>query len=300
MKQTLVNALFGAVLLLVASTASAQGYGILVIGGENPALPQQPFDDIVEESAYLVEDFGNFVVTRAYELDRALPRTVRETTMRCDADVNCYVTALSNGPFDYVLVVSAFADPQGVRVDYGMIDVRVGVLAAVTSAFMPTPADFPFLVVPCHDALKVIPEWINRGPVRIAAEPPPPPPAPPVLPPPPPRYDERADRPDLGDLGRAGAGVAGGGGALVIGGLLMGFAADETRQSIQADPHSRAQLETLQRRGQTQQRTANALMIVGAAAAGTGVVLVVVDKQSDDAAFAVVPSLNGVRLRATF
>lgn len=290
----------GTVLVADAGDAAAQGYPILVTAGVNGGLDPTQFGDIVEESAYLTEDFGGFVVTRAYQLDRMLPRTTRDAVAGCADDVRCYTGTLANGPFDFALVVSAYPRATEVLVDYAMIDLRVGVLAARTQAFPPTPTDFAYLMVPCHDSLKVIPEWVSLGPVRVAPDPTPV--APPVSTPPPYSAPREPRERQLGQLGRIGAGAAGAGGALVLGGVLMGFAADETQQEIQSTPHPRAELETLQAKGRTQQRTANALFIVGGLAAATGVTLVIIDPDRGDsgARVGLRASGSGAVLRAEF
>lgn len=270
--------------LVVAAPTVAQDYRLLVTRGESFGIDEGAMDDITEESAYLSEDFGGFVVSRWYQL----PETQQIDLAGCGADSSCYVNQLFDSQFDYVLVVNAYDQTSEVAVRYLMIDTRVGILAAETSAYLPTVTDFAYLLAPCHDALKVTPNWIDPGPVVTLPDPgtPPPQTAPsPVVTPPPASSGggfQREPRYDLGQLGRIGAYTAGGGAALAVGGVLLGFGADETQQEIQAEPHTQERLDQLQRKGQSQQRMANAFLIVGGVAIVGGITLVVVDKLGRD------------------
>lgn len=268
-----------AALVLAAAPALAQQPGparqLLVTTGASYGVDASAFDDIAEESAWLAEDFGGFVVTRWYQLGDYVAPAVEQATLGCGSDVSCYVDNLFDSPFEYVLVVNAFDENGTIAVDYQMIDTRVGIQAAITEAYMPSPTEFAYLAAPCHDALKVTPEWIA---------PPPPPPvtvATPAPAPPPPIVEPPRER-NLGQIGRAGAYTAGLGGAAFVTGVLLGFGADETQQEIQAEPHPRRELESLQAKGQRQQRMANVLMVVGGVAAASGVAMVIVDRTRDD------------------
>lgn len=266
--KTLLSFATAALVGLLAAPASAQGFRLLVAPGEVSGVSTQEFEDLVEESAYLAEDFGGFEVVRWYQLGDYVSPTVESQVLGCGYDAGCHVDALFGSAFDYLLLVSAFDEGSSVVVDYQMIDTTVGVLATQTEAYLPTAQDYPYLLVPCHDALKVTPEWIPPRPQQ------PPPPAPIVTSP--------APEPRLGRVGRIGAYTAGAGSAVFLGGVLLGFGADETQQEIQAEPHPRSQLESLQSKGQRQQRMANAFMILGGTAIAGGVGLVVFDRVSED------------------
>lgn len=284
---------------LCASTVAAQDYTMLVAVGENSGLTPQEHEDIVEESAYLVEDFGGFAVTRWYQL----PSDV--VLDDCGANASCYVDRLFASEYDYVLVVSAYDTGTEIEVGYQTIDTQVGILAAEEMAVLPQATDFAYLMAPCHEALKVTPAWI--APIAVAPVPPTTTPVTttPVTTTPvtTPNYEfPELDEPRMGQLGRIGAGTAAGGGALFLGGVLMGFSADDTQQEIQSEPHTRTRLEELQRKGESQQTVANVLMIGGGVVLATGITLLIIDHlgQDDDASLSVGTSGTRLWMRATF
>ncbi len=286
-------------LALFAATAAtdvvAQDYELVVALGENYGLDPTAFEDIAEETAYIVQDFGGFAVTRWYQL----PPQTGTSIENCASNASCYVDRMFDSAYDYVLVVNAYNDGNEINVRYQTIDTRVGILATETEAFLPTVTDFPYLMAPCHDALKVTPDWIDPGPVVTIPEP-----VQAEIPTTPlPTYTfEEPERERMGQLGRIGAYTAGGGGALLVGGVLLGFGADETQQEIQAEPHSRERLSALQDKGRSQQTMANVFMIAGGAILATGVTLLIVDHLGgdDDASLAMGTSGSNLWLRAEF
>lgn len=277
-------------LLAVAPLTSAQGYDIMVLPGE--VWDVDSWEDIVEESAYLAEDFGGFRVNRWYQLQNFVDRGTEIQVSECARDYRCYVDSLFGVGLDYVMVVSLVREDEEVVVRYQTIDLALGALQAEEFAFLPSDDAFEYLLAPCHEALKVTPEWTTPVPIPSVVVAPPP-----VIAPPPEPVRQRSQ------LERIGTATAGGGAALFAGGILLGFAADETQQTIQSEPHPRSELESLQARGQRQQRTANALMIVGgtALAGGAGILIFErVTRDNDDVALSIETTLTSVRLHASF
>ena len=298
-----------ALLVLTPSVAQAQDttYRIAVLPGLIEDVSDQEWEDIVEESAYLVEDFGGFDVYRYYMLDTVLDDDTVDDVLDCEDDPYCYMDELeSEGNFDYVLVTNIYEDGDEIVVHYIMIDVLLAEIAEEQIAYMPTPTDFPYLMVPNHECLKVTPEWQDQGPIETEVE---------VdgeievdeddedevlveLPPTDENLDDddddRRDRNRNRDRDRdrdrepmefgMGHYVLAGGATAIVGGVFLGFAADATQQEIQARPHPRAELEDLQSQGRTRQTFANILYGLGGAAVVTGVVLMVLDDggESDD------------------
>lgn len=262
-----------------AGQASAQNYQLLVAGGANE-LDETQHSDIVEESAYIADDFGGYFVTRDYQLEGVVDSRVRRAIANCEDVAECYVNALFGSVFDYLLVVHTQYVGADVYVRYQTIDLKLGVQVALTEAYMPTPTEFPYLLAPCQAALKVTPNWIDRGPVVTA---------PPIIAPPPPvalspTRDQRPERfrEPMRPMTIGGAAASGVGAGLLLGGLALGFASDDTLQEIQAFPHSSDELADLQRKGRTQQRAANGTMIAGATAIVVGVVLLIVDAKASE------------------
>jgi hypothetical protein len=284
-------------LVLAAQSAQAQSYELLVVTGDNVGLSATEHEDIAEESAWLAQDFGGFNVTRWYQLDGLVPYQTATAVRACGSDVSCHVDQLFDSRFDYVLVVNTYIESAEIVVRYQMIDAQVGILAKESNAFLPTATEFAYLVVPCHDALKVTPAWVE--PVPVAARNPGTTAAPVYAPSR--TFSDEPERAPLGKLGRVGAFTAAGGAAFLVGGVLVGFGADETQQEIQSEPHPRNDLETLQSRGQRQLRAANSMMIIGGVALAGGVSLLIVDRLgSNDSDLALGTDGRSVWLRGNF
>ncbi len=271
-----VVAMAAALIALAAPDALAQRtYQILVAPAEIYDISDQEASDLVEESAYLVQDFGGFTVTRHYQLDEVVGTSARRAIEPCGSDVRCYVDALYGTSFEYALLVSIYWRAPDLVVRYQTVDLALGILVAETFAYLPGPVGFDYLVVPCHDALKVTPDWLEpepQPPVVVA----------PSQPTPMPVTRRPSRERSLGTMGRAGAYTAGAGAGLFAGGILLGFGADETQQEIQGEPHPRGELNSLQSKGRRQQRMANAFFALGGTALATGVTLVVVDRIQED------------------
>lgn len=258
--------------------ADAQAPRLVVSAGDLFDVAPQAGRDLVEESAWIAQDFGGFEVFRDYELATLVPATTAEQATRCGADASCLVDALFGRSIDYVLVVSTVLDGATLVVHYELVDVQVGIRVGDSYAFLTGPTDFASLVGPCEDAL-------DRAPDAFVA----PTPAPPVAPVQavspslsrPMVVEARATRGGPTALRRAGRISASIGGALLFGGVLAGFSADEVQQQIQAEPHPRDELERLQQRGESRQRLANVAFGVGGAALATGISLIIVDAVRD-------------------
>jgi hypothetical protein len=285
----------------IPRAADAQAPRLVVSAGDLFDVAPQAGRDLVEESAWIAQDFGGFEVFRDYELATLVPAATADQATRCGADASCLVDALFGRSIDYVLVVSTVLDGATLVVHYELVDVQVGIRVGDTYAFLDGPADFASLVGPCEDAL-------DRAPDAFVA-PTPAPTAPPVqvVSPSlsPPVVEARPTRSGPTALRRAGRVSASIGGALLFGGVLAGFSADEVQQQIQAEPHPRDELERLQQRGESRQRLANVAFGVGGAALATGISLIIVDAVRDgDAApqytLSIAPTGSGGRVALEF
>ena len=154
-----------------SSQILAQDYQIAVVPAMLDGVAQEEWENIVEESAYLVEDFGGFAVYRYYQLSERISERNAENVMRCEDDVDCYIDELfEEGAFQYVLAISVIDEGADISVRYQMIDIFEGFLAEDQQVSLPTVTDFPYLMVPCHEALKVTPEWTDSEPIGVAVE----------------------------------------------------------------------------------------------------------------------------------
>ena len=263
----------------------------MVVPGELYDVTETEWQDIVEESAYLSEDFGGYTVERWYELAQYIGPDAEARLEYCAQDARCYADELFDTGLDYVLVVHVIHEADEFIVSYQTIDLAISRQVADQAAYLPDALAFEFLVAPCHEALKVTPEWTAPpAPLVVVA-----PPLPPIVVVPPPER-RRAQ------LGRIGTVAAGSGAALLTGGVLLSFAADETQQTIQSEPHERQELESLQTRGRRQVRLGNTLMAIGGVALIGGGTLLVVDHlgRNDDASVSLSMTPSRVAIGARF
>lgn len=276
--------------LLAGAVAHAQDQPrLIVLPGAMWIDDAQARDDLVEESAWLVQDYGHFEVFRAAQLPDIVGSRTADDVAACGNVPSCYGDELDDGDFDYALVVSIEDTGADVFVQYQLVALNDGSLVSETIATLPTATSFAHLLVPCHDALRATglggaPEPI---PAIVEVEEERQPTPPPVVVPRGPAPVARATTaprpgPVRGPLGRTGRAVAFSGGGVVALGILMGFAADDTQQTLQSDLHTTSEIEDLQSTGRTQQTVANIALGLGSAAIITGVTLVLVDRNSDD------------------
>ena len=258
-----------------AGPAAAQGaprLRLLVAGAPASGLSAKQAADLVEESAYIADDFGLYTVSRTYQVEAVAGRALATTVERCSGKESCLVPALSGSLFDYVLLVQPTAVRDGVEVAYKLLDIRAGLTASNTLARLPGPVEFAYLLGACQEALKATPDYIapsiaptpllvQQQPARavmFAAEP-----------------AARATRPYTWLYGSA---------ALFFGsGTLLGFAADDVQQELQARPHTAARVTELQDDGEAKQTYANIAFGVGAAALATGIIFHVLDTEDGQA-----------------
>lgn len=292
-----------AVLGGATASASAQA-SLIVMPGANFGLDTQAVRDIAEESAFLAEDLGGFTVYRWYELEGALPARVYDGALACNGDTNCYADTLFGQRFDWLLVLTTEENAGTVYVQYQLLNLRTGAIAGEELVTMATSIDFAVLQTPCHAVLR---NARVEAPVAVAppTSTPEPSPAPGSATPPAGLAAQDAwDRPQWGSRGRAGIYTALGGGVAIFGGVLLGFAADDTQQEIQARPHPRAELEDLQATGELQQTLANVAISIGGIAIATGITLMVMDRRTETAPQGLrvqaVPTGRGVLFDASF
>jgi hypothetical protein len=256
-----------------AGPAAAQGaprLRLLVAGAPASGLSVKQAADLVEESAYIADDFGLYAVSRSYQVEAVAGRALAITVERCGGKEACLVPALSGSLFDYVLLVQPVAVREAVEVSYKLLDVRAGLTVSSTLARLPGPVEFAYLLGACQEALKATPDYI--APTMV--------PAPPLVqqPPPPARAvvfaaepEDQTPRPYAWLYGSA---------ALMFGsGTLLGFAADDVQQELQARPHTAARVTELQDDGEAKQNYANIAFGVGAAALASGVIFHVLESE---------------------
>jgi hypothetical protein len=258
-----------------ADPAAAQGapkMRLLVAGAPASGLSVKQAADLVEESAYIADDLALYTVSRTYQVEAVAGRELAGTVARCGGKEACLVPALSGSLFDYVLLVQPTAVREGVEVVYKLIDIRAGITASTTLARLPGPVEFAYLLGACQEALKATPDYI----------------APSIAPAPvfvqqqiqasvmfPADEEAQAARPYAWLYGSA---------ALLFGsGTLLGFAADDVQQELQARPHTSDRVKVLQDDGAAKQTYANIAFGIGAAALATGVIFHVLDTEDRQA-----------------
>jgi hypothetical protein len=266
----------------------AQGLSLAVVPGVANGVTEQEWADIVEESAFLVEDFGLYTVNRYYEMEATVGTDLAVSVLACGPDSQCVADMLYGSIYAFALHVNLERTEWDVRVTYRLVDVASGSVSGEATAVLVAPTDFPALQTPCWAALRgerLAAPAVATGPVA---------PQQPVGPvgqqpaswpadqnggtSPPDLSRPAPPRASVGPIGRAGRITAAAGAALAAGGVLLSFAADDTLQTIQSEPHPRGELESLQQQGRNQQRMGNVLMITGGVALATGITLVIVDR----------------------
>lgn len=263
-------------LLCCASSAAAQSatrLRLLVAGAPASGLSVKQAADLVEESAYIADDFGRYAVSRTYQVEAVAGRDLAGTVARCDGREACLVPALAGSLFDYLLLVQPTAVRDGVEVVYRFIDIRAGIAASTTLARLPGPVEFAYLLGACQEALKATPDAIASSiapaPMFLQQQPM----AAPVMFP--------ADA--MAQATPTYAWFYGSAALLFGSGTLLGFAADDVQQELQARPHTADRVTALQDDGETKQNYANAAFGVGAAALATGVIFQVLDSEKPHA-----------------
>ncbi len=269
--------------LIMPALASAQFPALAVVPGDVASAPSEQFwMDIVEESAFLAEDLGVYSVTRHYEMETMMDPQLAAVVLDCGPSAQCVADMLYGTPFAFALHVSVNPVPAGTAVTYRLVDVQMGTISGESTAIMATNADFGALQQPCFQALRgeIAPQPNLTAPPVVAAPTQPYPGATPAEQSGPEPYlpaPARADR-QTSSMTRAGRLTATAGGVLLATGLLVGYAADDTLQTIQSEPHERGELESLQTTGRNQQRLANVCFAVGGTALATGITLAIVDR----------------------
>lgn len=262
-------------LLIVAPYAAAQTAAVLPM--ENRGVAETDFADIVEESAFLVTDHGALQPIRHYELADWVGQAMATQVATCGSDPECLQPLYAAG-VDFVVGVSARMGASGVQVRYELFRLEDAVRVADEAATPSDARDFAALPAALNRALDR-----RGGPALGIAAPAPAPPvvapayAPPAYTPSPVAPVRRSDNP-RGPLAPVAIATGATGGALLLGGVLLGFAADDTQQEIQSMPHPADEVERLQKQGRSRQSAANALLISGGVLATTGIVLAIVDR----------------------
>jgi hypothetical protein len=271
--------------------AAAQALQLAVVPGTIEGVSDQEWNDILEESAFLVEDFGIYTVTRYYELEGAVGAPLANSVFACVGESQCVADMLYGSAFAFALHVSVQTSPMDVRVTYRLVDVLSGGVSGESTAVLANPTDFVALREPCFQALRG--ERIAPPPAGMPVAPvqpypvatPGPTPGPTPTPEPTPGRGPWIEEPPrrVSAMGLAGRWTTAGGAAILATGVLIGFAADDTLQTIQSVPHPRGELESLQAQGRSQQLIANVMMGLGGAAMATGITLIILDRPDDGA-----------------
>lgn len=281
--------MFASILCTLVWTASAwaQFPTLVVVPGDVASMTlEQEWMDIVEESAFVATDFGVYEVHRYYEMPDMIDPALADVVLDCRADSQCVADMLYGSPFAFALHVNVEPVPAGIAVTYRLVDIELGLISGQSTALMADPRDFQALQNPAFQALRgetvAQPDLSVPAPVATPATPFPPGQSgtagPATTEPRNERPSEPRDRQPVSSMARAGRLTAVGGGLLLAAGVLVGFAADNTLQTIQSEPHERGELESLQTTGKNQQRLANIMFAVGGTALAAGVTLSIVDR----------------------
>jgi hypothetical protein len=283
--KTLIRAFVAFVILFVPVAASAQFPALAVVPGDvGSAQSEQFWMDVVEESAFLAEDFGVYTVSRYYEMETMMDPQLASVVLDCGPSAQCVADMLYGTPYSFALHVSINPVPAGTAVTYRLVDVQMGTVSGEATAVMSTPQDFGSLQQPCFQALRgemvaqpnlSAPPAVatpgtaypgNNGQAGPGTEP--------YVP------DQARTPRETSSMTRAGRLTATAGGVLLATGLLIGYAADDTLQTIQSEPHESGELESLQTTGRNQQRLANICFALGGTALATGITLAIVDRSN--------------------
>jgi hypothetical protein len=271
-------------LLVAARPATAQSVAVLPVA--DGGIDAQAWSDIVEESAFIVSDHGVFTPVRFYELASWVGEESAARALLCGADADCLGETLYPGGIDFALAVTAARGPGVVNIRYELLRLDDRTRVADETGAMSSPTDYaalPPAVIAALDSAWGQP--LVEAPSAPVVSPPVV--APPVVVPEPYVAEPYAPVPapargPASGLRIGGITAASLGAGLALGGVFAGFAADDTLQEIQAYPHSGDRVEALQKSGRSQATMSNVLLGLGAAAAITGVTLIVVDARRDD------------------
>lgn len=278
LRRILIFALTCLCALLSLRPSEAEGaprLQLLVAGAPAQGLSTKQAADLVEESAYIADDFGLYAVSRAYQLEAVAGRDLARAVERCAGKEACLVPALSNSNFDYVLLVQPTAVRDGVEVSYKLLDVRAGIAAATTLARLPGPVEFAYLLGACQEALKATPDYLGPStampaPVLVQQS---------VQPARPVMFPTEAPT----SKSSTHAWLYGSSALLLASGTLLGFAADDVQQELQARPHTADKVADLQDEGESKQTYANIAFGLGAAALASGVIFHVLESEEGQA-----------------
>jgi hypothetical protein len=269
-------------LWLLPAAVWAQFPRLVVLPGQQ-VMDAQAWNDVLEESAFVADDFGVFAVSRWYEMQAEVDPALAASVQACSPEIQCAGDMLYGSPWAFALQIDGLQRPDGILITYRLFDVESGFVAGEASALMRASDDYGVLPQACFAALRGE-RQPPPGPQASARTAPRTAPGPESMAPPQdplsrsPSSRVPSDRPPASGMLQAGRAVSVAGALLLAGGVLFGFAADDTLQEIQARPHPRGELESLQTQGRNQQRIANAGFALGGVALATGITLVVVDR----------------------
>ena len=245
----------------------------LVVHGAFAGITSEALSDIHEEVAYTAEDLGGYVLTRDYQLGAIYGDQPMVEVVSCRGSGPCILGSWAAQQFQDVIVVNAFVSEGEIHVYIERLDVAARRSARRSIAYLPDETAFSHLAAAVAHVL--MPGFDDEAPPPTPAAPSPAPAAPVATGPPAQPSSssallEERLRPQT-RLQKSGVWLGVGGASLLVGGILLAFSADATQQEIQGSPRPRADLESLQRRGQTQTLLANTSLILGGALVATGV-----------------------------
>ncbi|TVQ98761.1 MAG: hypothetical protein EA398_12965 [Deltaproteobacteria bacterium] len=274
---------------LLPTKAHATNASLLVLPNRTEGLTIAEAEPVYDRVADIAADTGAFLVIAHDQLGMLVGDVGFARAVACNGEPECLAEVEELERFDFIVVVNVTRTAQTLRTDLALVDWFGGrAIATASSDVDAGPDSLQPAVLTLLSATGLV--------------------ARPDAPQPPPATQEygapQEPRPVVARQPLRPSTPADwlliGGAVGITGGVLLGFAADATQQDIQARPSDRERLEQLQARGQRRQTAGNLLLVGGAAALGTGVVLRVIgreDATSTDASVQPVP--GGVILRGS-
>lgn len=280
-----------ALLAVVSSPSDSHAQGtrtVLIVQGTYSGIYDEDMADIHEETAYIAEDLGGYVVTRDYQITTIYGEQYYAELLACGGSAPCLAQTWASQHFDDLLVVNVFPSEDELHIYYDRIHSADGTSIARTIAYLPDTVSFSHLLAAVHDALNA-PAPAPQLPVVEQPASPPVVVATPQIQQPAtsepeaePVYTEPEPAVALNRQQRAGLGLSLTGAAALTGGVLVGFMADQTQEEIQSRPHPANEVEDLQRQGKAQAAIATTAIISGSALIiGGGILYLLGHRQSE-------------------
>jgi hypothetical protein len=276
-----LSALLVVALAAVSTEARAQDLpwiGVFVV--DDVGLSERDFRDILEGIEAIVVDFGGLELVPFDDIARELTRRELQDLDRCGTDPVCYADLVPRSLLDVALVMTISESPDGFDADLTSVNLHGPTIDGGSYGAFPAADQTLFILVPIYEALEPLADIrVDHG-SSTRRDPPPPDPDPVATNPyePPPADNTPSWMPasllddEDGDGNTLATTMIVGGALLTAGGLLLWVSADDAQRDIQARPHSRAELLTLQDSAESNASLGNILFGAGLVTLAAGII----------------------------